>query len=189
MHLIRSQKPTRSHPYLQYPPSYNYQSFDAQVRSVHEHRVPWIITEPILKPGESSPPLHIGSYIEMVDSERSVRYKREIRRKGILKWIHSVEQGYVIYIMEAHSRGTEDTYGSHHAKSIVAVPFHLLHLNPIVSFYYRCRFATLDHSIGQTINHKVVHPPRRSFADSPYFQRVLEQTQTDRRRIKGGMDD
>jgi hypothetical protein len=111
----------------------------------------------------------------MVDSERSNIIGQEIRRKGVLTSVVMVEQGYVVYILEAHSKGKPDIYGSHHSSSRVAIPRHLLRLNPIAALYYHFNFKNLSQSIGQTVNQRIVNPPRRSFMGTLPSRQTREQ--------------
>lgn len=185
MLFLRAQpKSISSIPHLHFPLHVNYVAFKAQVRSVHEHSIPWIVIDPILRPNEPIPQLQIGSNIELIDTERSlrneVRWGREpseayVSRRGELKYVLSMEKGYVIFIMEAHQQGHEDIYGSHHLKLRVAIPLELVRLNIFTRFYYHIKFPHLDCSMGQTISHHhVIQPPRRSFTNSPFVQRTLE---------------
>jgi hypothetical protein len=175
-----------------YPPFIRYIPLNAQVRCVYDYHVPWIVTEPILRPDESYPSVHLGSKIELVDAERGIWINggtATVRRRGELKSVYAVERDYLVFILEAHDQtDTSDIYGSHHKHSRVAIPFHLLRLPPALRLYYTIRSPKLECIIGQRTNTGIIYPPRRSFADVPFFQRTAEQKKTDAKRIKGPMD-
>ena len=155
---------------IQLPSTINYVPLTAHVRPVCEHQVSWIVTDVIPQPNKPPPQLHVGSHIDMLDSERFQMNARVIRRKGVLTDIFAMEQGYIVYILTAHERGFPDIYGSHHARSQVAIPHNLVHLNPITALQYCFSSKQLHQSIGQTTHKGVICPPRRSFAESPYYK-------------------
>ncbi|KIM71038.1 hypothetical protein PILCRDRAFT_17458 [Piloderma croceum F 1598] len=178
--------PTPPHPQPDDPhlsPQVNYIRVDAQVRPPLDYSVPWVVTSITPTSNQSSPQLRVGSNIQMLDSERFQMNGRAIMRKGSLEAIFSMEKGYIIYTLLAHEQGPTDIYGTHHMHSRVAIPHHLVHLNPIAAISYYIRFSKLNKSIGQTSTERVVHPPRRSFADSHYYQRTREQKQQDMEHI------
>jgi hypothetical protein len=111
----------------------------------------------------------------IVDSERSNLIGQKISRKGILVSVAMVEQGYVVYVLEAHGRGKPDAYGSHNLSFMVAIPRHLLHLNTIAALYYHFNFKNSSQSIGQTVNQRIAHPPCRSFVEPLSPQQTYEQ--------------
>jgi hypothetical protein len=80
---------------LRTPQFIRYIQLDAQVRNISDNTVPWIVTDTILKPGEPSPGIGIGSYIELTDSQRFEVEGFLRRQKGRLEKICGYEQGYV----------------------------------------------------------------------------------------------
>jgi hypothetical protein len=71
----------------------DYILLEAQARSALEYCVPWIVIGAVVKPNKPLPQLQIGSQIAMVDLERSNLVGQEIRCKGVLTSVVTVEQG------------------------------------------------------------------------------------------------
>jgi hypothetical protein len=149
---------------LRTPQFVRYIQLDAQVRKISETNVPWIVTDAILRPGEPSPEIGIGSHIELTDSQRFEVDGFTRRQKGRLERICGYEQGYVQFVLRAHTVGKEDIYGSHLPNSTVAIPIQFLRLSPIHRVYYNLAFSLLGRTMGQTIDNDTIYPPRRSFA-------------------------
>jgi len=185
--FIRRRSTRSSHPFF-----IRYIQFNAQVRNVHDHQVPWIVTDEILQPGEESHKVGVGSHIEMVDAQRFSVNGWAVRRTGTLESVYRYEQGYVLFILKGHREraygprpppGASDIYGSHHSASIVAIPIEFLRLNPYRRLRYNATYSLLGRSMGQTYDGDTIHPPRRSFTDTPFSGQTLEQKERELGRI------
>jgi hypothetical protein len=114
------------------------------VHNISNNTVPWTITDTILRPGEPSPGIGIGSHIKLTDSQWFEVEGFSRRQKGRLEKIYGYEQEYVQFILKAHTVGREDIYGSHLSKSTLSSPSNSLTSVPFIMFITTSRSVSLD---------------------------------------------